>query len=106
MKMNNKAGGIYEEGNDYSLLKRMDSEDYLKFDDIKDRMIICDGGYRFVAAVRGYGFDFYRSPAEVQAAVMQNFIGFINTRRRQRHPQARWDLRSESPWPNVPWLLP
>lgn len=79
MKMNNKAGGIYEEGNDYSLLKRMDSEDYLKFDDIKDRMIICDGGYRFVAAVRGYGFDFYRSPAEVQAAVMQNFIGFINT---------------------------
>ena len=34
MKMNNKAGGIYEEGNDYSLLKRMDSEDYLKFDDI------------------------------------------------------------------------
>lgn len=79
LRINGKAGGIYEEGKDYSMLQRMDSEDYLKFDDIKDRMIICDGGTRFVAAVRGYGFDFYRASAEVQAAVMQNFIGFINT---------------------------
>lgn len=74
-----KISGIQEMETDYSMLNRQDSEDYLKFDDIKDGMIICDGGYRFVAAVRAYGFDFYHTSAEVQAAVQQNFVGFINT---------------------------
>lgn len=78
-RKNNKASGIYEEEKDFSSFNRVDSETYLRFDDIKDRMIICDGGYRFVAAVRGYGFDFYHASAEVQAAVQQNFVGFINT---------------------------
>ncbi len=78
-RKNNKASGIYEEEKDFSSFNRVDSETYLKFDDIKDRMIICDGGYRFIAAVRGYGFDFYHASAEVQAAVQQNFVGFINT---------------------------
>lgn len=78
-KLNHKTSGIYAEEIDYSSLKRVDSEDYLKFDDIKDDMIICDNGYRFVAAVRGYGFDFYHTSAEMQLAVEQGFVSFINT---------------------------
>lgn len=71
--------GLGEEEHDYSTFERRDSEEYITFDDVKDGMLICDNGYRFVAGIRVFGFDFEHAPAEVQSMVQQNFLGFIRT---------------------------
>lgn len=79
LRKQKKGRGLAESEMDYSSFEREDSESYVQFDDIRDGMIICDGGTRFVGAISVYGFDFYHASPELQAQIQQNFVGFINT---------------------------
>lgn len=75
-----KKRRISEDEMDYSHLNREDSVDYIKFDDIKDGMVILNHGRRFVGAVRGEATrDFYEEQVQIQASVAQNFESFIGT---------------------------
>ena len=62
---------------DYSILKRKDSIDYLKFDTIDGDMIVTDNGTRFVAAVRCSGFDFYSANFAEKLSVKNAYTNFI-----------------------------
>lgn len=64
---------------DYSGLERSDSKDYLKFDDIKDRMIIADNGTRFIAAIRCRGYEYYSAYIGERVNTQAGYRGFINT---------------------------
>lgn len=75
-----KKKRISEDEIDYSHLDRADAADYIKFDDIKDGMIILNKGRRFVGVVRCQASkDFYAEQASEQASVAQNFLSFIGT---------------------------
>lgn len=64
---------------DYSSLKRMDSTDYLKFDDIRDNMIISDRGTRFIAIISCKGFEFFNAHITDRINAQNGYRGFIGT---------------------------
>lgn len=64
---------------DYSMLKRMDSVDYLKFDDIRDNMIISDHGTRFIAVIACRGFEFFSAHITDRINAQNGYRGFIGT---------------------------
>lgn len=64
---------------DYSGLKRTDTKDYLKFDDIKDRMIITDNGRRFIAVIRCRGYEYYSAYVGERLNTQAGYRGFVNT---------------------------
>lgn len=69
-----------EDSTDYSTFRRKDTSEYVKnIVNIKDNMIITDGGYRFVAVIRCHGFDFYDEDYDVQLQTAQGYMGFVNT---------------------------
>ena len=58
-------------------LKRKDVQDFVRFENIKDNMIITENGTRFIGAVRCYGYDFYSANAPVRERTMMGYINFI-----------------------------
>lgn len=64
---------------DYSMLKRMDSADYLKFDDIRDNMIIAERGTRFIAVISCRGFEFFSAHVTDRINAQNGYRGFIGT---------------------------
>ena len=64
---------------DYSMLKRMDSVDYLKFDDILDDMIIADHGTRFIAVISCKGFEFFSAHITDRINTQNGYRSFIGT---------------------------
>lgn len=74
-----KARRMAEDRTDYSKLERADTCNYLKFDDIRDNMIITDNGTRFVGVIKCQGFELYAESVQVQSATCQNYYAFINT---------------------------
>lgn len=66
-------------GVDYGKLERRNALDYVKLDDIRDGMILAEGGTRFIAAIRCQGFDFYYAHVAEQYAAQAGYRGFLNT---------------------------
>lgn len=63
---------------DYSGLRRMDSIDYLKFDDIVDDMIVVEHGTRYIASIQCTGgFDFHTANFSEKLAVKNAYTNFI-----------------------------
>ena len=80
-KFKKKTTVVKDEIKDYSSLKREDTKDYIKFDDIKDEMIVSNDGYRFVAGIKCYGIEFFDLPAGERLGIKNgytNFIGMID----------------------------
>lgn len=75
-----KKKRVSEDMTDYSSFTRENTVDWIKFDDIKDNMIITDNGTRFVAVIRCQSTtDFYSAQEAEQASVAQGFYSFIGT---------------------------
>lgn len=75
-----KKRKLDEDLTDYSTFDRKDSCEFVKsIDDIKDDMIILEGGNRFIGVVGCQGYDLYSAEEEEQASTAQNFVGFVNT---------------------------
>lgn len=69
-----------EEEVDYSKLNRFDTKDYVKFNDIKEGIIILDNGYTFTAGIIAYASgDFWSLPPMERLAVKKGYQSFIST---------------------------
>lgn len=75
----NRSRKITEDLVDYSQLDRYDSADYLKLEDIRDKMVITDNGNRFIAVIKAQGYDFYSAPEAEQGATAAGFMAFVGT---------------------------
>lgn len=77
-KFHKKKTAVKENNSvDYSSLKREDSRDYLKFDDIDGDMIVTENGTRFVGAVRCNGYDFYSASYAEKLSIKNAYTNFI-----------------------------
>ena len=74
-----KKKKVTEETINYDALERKDSIDFCKFDDIKDDMIITDGGTRFIGIIKARGFDYFQSRASEQNMTEGGYGMFINS---------------------------
>lgn len=62
---------------DYSGLARRDAKDYLKFDTIKDGIIVM--GYTFTAGIVCYGCDYWSLPASERLSIKKGYQSFMST---------------------------
>ena len=69
---------IKEKTIDYSIFKRLDSLEYVKFDDVSDMMVIADGGKRFIGGILCSGCEFRDAENEEQLQVIRGYLSFIN----------------------------
>lgn len=69
---------IKEKTIDYSTFKRLDSLEYVKFDDVSDMMVIADGGKRFIGGILCSGCEFRDAEDEEQLQVIRGYLSFIN----------------------------
>jgi hypothetical protein len=74
-----KKKRVKEEEINYDELVRKDSIDFCKFDDIRDDMIITDGGTRFIGIIKARGFDYFQSRASEQNMTEGGYGMFINS---------------------------
>ena len=74
-----KKKRVKEEEINYDELVRKDSIDFCKFDDIRDDMIIADGGTRFIGIIKARGFDYFQSRASEQNMTEGGYGMFINS---------------------------
>lgn len=69
---------VSEKQIDYSQFKRMDSLEYVKFDDVEENMLIADGKKRFIGAIICKGCDFKDAEEEERLQVIRGYLSFIN----------------------------
>lgn len=74
-----KKKRVKEEEINYDELVRKDSIDFCKFDDIRDDMIITDGGTRFIGIIKARGFDYFQSRASERNITEGGYGMFINS---------------------------
>lgn len=74
-----KKKRVKEEEINYDELVRKDSIDFCKFDDMRDDMIITDGGTRFIGIIKARGFDYFQSRASEQNMTEGGYGMFINS---------------------------
>lgn len=74
-----KKKRIKEEEVNYDELVHKDSIDFCKFDDIRDDMIITDGGTRFIGIIKARGFDYFQSRASERNMTEGGYGMFINS---------------------------
>lgn len=72
-----KPKAMKETQKDYSTLNRRDMRDYVRLEDIKDDMIIMNGGRRFVAAIKCYGNEFFDLKAGERLSIKNGYTSFI-----------------------------
>lgn len=71
-------GKVTEKTVDYSTFKRLDTTEYVKFDDVAEHMVITDGKKRFVGGISCTGCEFRDLEDEEQLQVIRGFLSFIN----------------------------
>lgn len=64
---------------DYSQLKRNNALDYLKFEDIRDGMIVSENGTLFTAVISCRGFEYESAHVAERVGCQNGYRGFINT---------------------------
>lgn len=72
-----KKNGIEKEV-DCANFKREDSVSYVMFDDISEKMVITDGGKRFIAAVKCQGVNYNDAETEEKLQIIRGYISFFN----------------------------
>lgn len=76
MKMH--RGRVQEKQLDYSQFKRLDSLDYVKFDDVGEYMVVADGKKRFIGAITCSGCEFRDAEDEERLQIIRGYLSFIN----------------------------
>lgn len=69
---------VKEEVIDYSRFKRLDSLEYVKFDNVAENMVITDGGKRFVGGIFCGGCEYRDAESEERLQVMRGYLSFLN----------------------------
>ena len=74
-----KSKGLSEADEDYRKAKKEDAQKLVPIDDIRDGMIIDDGGSRFTALITCTGNDFYNQNQTEQIRIQSGYEGFIRS---------------------------
>lgn len=69
---------VQEKHLDYSQFKRLDSLEYVKFDDVEEFMVVADGKRRFIGAVACSGCEFRDAEDEERLQIIRGYLSFIN----------------------------
>lgn len=69
---------IQEKQIDYSQFKRMDTLEYVKFDDVADYMVVADGKKRFIGAIICGGCEYRDAEDEERLQIIRGYLSFIN----------------------------
>lgn len=69
---------VQEKHLDYSQFKRLDSLEYVKFDDVGEFMVIADGKKRFIGAIACSGCEFRDAEDEERLQIIRGYLSFIN----------------------------
>lgn len=69
---------IVEKAADYSDFERKDTLEYIKFDDIKECMVVSEEKKRFIAAIKCEGFDYRDAETEQKLQTIRGYITFYN----------------------------
>lgn len=69
---------LKEQEIDYSSFARKDTLEYIKIDDVQDRMVVTEGKKRFVAAITCMGHDYYDAEADEQLSIIRGYLSFFN----------------------------
>lgn len=76
MKMHRSR--VQEKQLDYSRFKRLDSLEYVKFDDVGEHMVVADGKKRFIGAIACSGCEFHDAESEERLQIIRGYLSFIN----------------------------
>lgn len=69
---------VQEKHLDYSQFKRLDSLEYVKFDDVGEYMVVADGKKRFIGAIACSGCEFRDAEDEERLQIIRGYLSFIN----------------------------
>lgn len=69
---------VQEKHLDYSQFRRLDSLEYVKFDDVGEYMVVADGKKRFIGAIACSGCEFRDAEDEERLQVIRGYLSFIN----------------------------
>lgn len=69
---------VQEKHLDYSQFRRLDSLEYVKFDDVGEYMVVADGKKRFIGAVACSGCEFRDAEDEERLQIIRGYLSFIN----------------------------
>lgn len=69
---------VQEKHLDYSQFRRLDSLEYVKFDDVGEHMVVADGKKRFIGAVACSGCEFRDAEDEERLQIIRGYLSFIN----------------------------
>lgn len=69
---------VQEKHLDYSQFKRLDTLEYVKFDDVGEHMVVADGKKRFIGAIACSGCEFRDAEDEERLQIIRGYLSFIN----------------------------
>lgn len=69
---------VQEKHLDYSQFRRLDSLEYVKFDDVEEYMVVADGKKRFIGAIACSGCEFRDAEDEERLQIIRGYLSFIN----------------------------
>lgn len=69
---------VKEKHLDYNSFKRLDSLEYVKFDDVSEHMVVADGKKRFIGAIICGGCEFRDAEEEERLQIIRGYLSFIN----------------------------
>ena len=69
---------VQEKHLDYSQFRRLDSLEYVRFDDVGEYMVVADGKKRFIGAIACSGCEFRDAEAEARLQIIRGYLSFIN----------------------------
>lgn len=69
---------VQEKHLDYSQFRRLDSLEYVRFDDVGEYMVVADGKKRFIGAIACSGCEFRDAEDEERLQIIRGYLSFIN----------------------------
>lgn len=69
---------VQEKHLDYSQFRRLDSLEYVRFDDVGEYMVVADGKKRFIGAIACSGCEFRDEEDEERLQIIRGYLSFIN----------------------------
>lgn len=77
-KKNQRQEDILKKELKYEGLNRTNALDFVKFDDVRENIVILEEGTRFMMGITCRGFDFYHAPVSDRLSAQSGYRSFLN----------------------------
>lgn len=68
---------LQEDGRNYRTYEVADAVEFIPIENIRDDMIVDEGGHRFLAVIKCRGSDFYKSNLAEKVRIKNNYVAFL-----------------------------